>query len=424
MKVIFCLIVFISVINLAQAQFEPNYDESNVPDFELPDVLTTLSGNKITQEEEWKNIRRPEILHLFENEMYGKLPGPEITVTYKVLENNISALDGHAVRKQIRILYSHNGRDAEADLLIYLPADHRGPVPLFTGYNFSGNHTIQPDPAINVTRSWVRNNSMLDIFDNKTNELSRGANTGRWPVLYILSRGYGIAVMYYGDIDPDYDDGFQNGIHPLFYMADQEKPKPDEWGSIGAWAYGLSTAMDYFEKDDDIDHHKIAVIGHSRLGKTSLWAGARDERFALVISNESGCGGAALSRRKFGETVARINISFPHWFCDNFNKYNDNEDALPFDQHMLIALMAPRPVYVASASGDPWADPRGEFLSAYYANPVYELFGLTGMVDKEMPGLNDPVATSHIGYHIRSGEHDLTYYDWLQFLNFADRHFR
>ncbi len=418
-NLIFIVLLFIAY--QSPAQFEPNYDESKIPDFVLPEILVSNSNESISNVDQWEELRRPEILELFESEVYGRIPDHDVEVEFKIIDEKKGALDGLAERKQIKIVFSGNDKELSADLLIYLPANRAKAVPVFVGYNFYGNHTINPDTEIWMASSWIRNNLTVDISDNKANELSRGFRTGRWPVQYILSRGYGIANLYYGDLDPDYDDDFQNGIHPLFYEKGNTKPAPDQWGSIGAWAYGFIQAMNYFETDESIDQTKIAVIGHSRLGKTSLWAGAIDERFALVISNESGCGGAALSRRKFGETVGRINTVFPHWFNDNFNKYNENEDSLPVDQHMLIALMAPRPVYIASAKGDPWADPRGEFLSGVYASPVYNLYGLKGLDKDKMPLLNSPVNEGHIGYHIRSGEHDLTYYDWAQFLNFADR---
>jgi hypothetical protein len=396
-------------------------EESQVPDYQLPDVLTRFNGRKVKSEKEWIKKRRPEILKVFTEDVYGKVPGELLTRQVDIRETSDQALNGLAVRKQIALIFKKENHSLELNVLMYLPKRQKK-SPVFLAYNFSGNHTISYDPNIRLTEAWVADNPSIGIINNQVTEQSRGTASDSWPVEQIIGDGYGLVTAYYGEVDPDKDD-FSDGIQSFFYQENQTRPKADEWGSIAAWAWGLSRIMDYLETDSLVDARHVAVLGHSRLGKTALWAGATDQRFAMVISNESGCSGAALSRRRFGETVWRINTSFPHWFCSNFKKYNRNEDALPVDQHELLALVAPRPLYVASAEGDLWSDPRGEFLSAKYASPVYRLFGLKGLQITEMPPVDQPVMGT-IGYHIRSGKHNLTDYDWTQYLKFADMHFR
>lgn len=307
-------------------------------------------------------------------------------------------------------------------ILLYLPNQVKGKVPIFAGLNFDGNATVCHDPGITLHSCYIRKKEGQEQKEITDYEARRGRDAESWQVEYILTNGYGLATVYYEDIDPD-TDNFNNGIHALYKKTD-EQLKPEQWGSISAWAWGLSRAMDYLVTDERIDNKKIALIGHSRLGKASMWAGAKDERFALVISNNSGCGGVSILRRNFGESIYLITGKFPHWYCKNFQKYIDNEHALPFDQHYLVSLIAPRPLYIASAEEDHWADQKGEFLAGRHANPVYALFGLEGMTVAEMPPMNTPVMDGYIAYHIRTGKHDVTLYDWEQYIRFADKFFK
>lgn len=391
-----------------------NYDEEQVVQYILPDPLKNSQGYEITSSEDWFK-HRDELLQVFASNIYGKYPERTPNISFAVLSEDKTALGGKATRREIAISIEGN-QTLIIPMLMYIPNKRKAPAPLFLMLNFKGNHSINEDPMI--TKSVFKEKSS----SNKALDFARGAASSRWPLEMIVDSGYAVATMYRGDIDPDYDDGFQNGIHPLFYKDGQSRPLTDEWGTVAAWSWGLSRAMDYLETDKEIDPKKVVVMGHSRLGKAALWAGATDQRFAMVVSNNSGCGGAALFRRNYGETAYKMNTLFPHWFCQNFLQYNDNEDSLSVDQHQLIALIAPRPVYIASASEDKWADPKGEFLSGLNASPVYSLFGKQGIAITELPSLNTPSLDGFIGYHMREGKHDITYYDWQQYIKFANKH--
>lgn len=416
MKSLFCGCVLILLSYMAFAQFEPNYDENKVPVFKVPDPLTTVDGAKIVDVDAWSKLRRPELLAFFESQVYGKIPGRLDDISFKVLEADENALNGTAHRKQVEVTLTKNDKKLQFTILLYTPKSNLN-TPIFLGYNFHGNQTVIHDAEVLVTQAWNMNNESLGIIDNLASEQSRGGRAHRWAIQKIINNGFGLATIYYGELDPDKND-FNDGLHQLFYGQGQKIPEANEWGSIAAWAFGLRLAMDYLVQDGAVD--KVIVFGHSRLGKASLWAGVTDNRFAGVISNDSGCGGAALSKRKFGETIGRINDSFPHWFAGNFKQFNNNEEALPVDQHQLLALIAPRPLYVASAQEDEWADPKGEFLSAYYASPVYTLFGKEGIPSDQMPDVNTPIQNT-VAYHIRTGKHDVTDYDWEQYIKWAKK---
>jgi hypothetical protein len=361
---------------------------------------------------------------LFEEHVYGRIPAGLPRERGWVVETRTHALGGKAIRQRIQVPLSKGPRPILLDLLVYRPAQATRPVPMFLGLNFDGNHTITHEADVPLARGWVANRPRSGVTRNEARESSRGSDAEAWPIERILERGYGLATAYYGDAEPDFEDGWKQGLRGAVAALKPGHPaQPGDWGAIAVWSWALTRALDQLSLDPAIDRHKVAVIGHSRLGKTALWAGARDPRFALVIANESGEGGAALARRFFGETTLRINTSFPHWFNGRFKDYNHRIGDLPVDQHELVALVAPRAVYIASAEGDRWADPRGEYLSGWQASEVYRLLGHDGLPGPDMPALNVSVGGS-VGYHIRPGAHALTSVDWEFYLQFADRHFR
>jgi hypothetical protein len=384
----------------------------------LPNLLTMANGTTVRTVKQWNDERRPEIVKLFTSEMFGQAPPKPAEMQFKVFDVDRKALGGMATRKQIKVLFNGSDDGPSMDILIYLPNDVKHRVPLITGYNFAGNQSVSNDKAIRITTSWMSPKTK-GVINNRATDSTRGIAAAAWPLEMILKRGYGVATMYAGDVDPDYNSGNNDGVQALY---PELQKGDDNFSTVAAWAWGLSRAMDYFETDKDIDGKKVIVYGTSRMGKAALWAGAEDQRFAMVISNESGAGGAKLFHHVGGENTARICKVFPYWFDKNFCKYAGRDTLLPFDQHMLLALIAPRPLYVASAKGSDLTDSYGEFLSAKYADPVYKLFKTEGLPVNDFPVVDQPVFGT-IGYHNRTGKHDILPYDWQQFLHFADMHF-
>jgi hypothetical protein len=379
-----------TVERLSKNRTEFNYYEEKVPAYTLPDPLTTIGGKKVKSPGLWKNLRREEILELFRENVYGRVPETAYSKAFNTVNQDKNAMNGAATLKQVDITISSEGKSLVIHLTLFVPNNIKKPVPLFLLIDNRGPENTDPE---------------------------RNVKSEFWPAEEVIARGYGIAVFSNSDVDPDNFDDFKNGIHGVL---DRSARKPDAWGTIAAWAWGASRCMDYFETDKDINSKKVAVLGHSRGGKTALWAGAEDQRFALVISNESGCGGAALARRRFGETVARINSSFPHWFCTNYKKYGNNEDALPVDMQMLLALIAPRALYVACADEDLWGDPKGSYLALYHSLPVFQLLKTKSKIPEIMPPLNKQVRGGKVAFHIRDGGHNLLMKDWNWFMDFAD----
>ena len=407
------------------ANWQPVYDESKVPAYTLPDPLTGKNGKKITTVQEWEKFRRPEILADFRKYLYGQdLPMAE-KVEYQLLSEKRDALDGTAIRREVRLIFTgKNRRKFSFDILLYLPRAAKKPVPFFAGLNFKGNHTLEADKELHLTGLKITKTP-----DIAAAESDRGKRIYRFPLKTIISRGYAIATACYHDIFPDRKDGWQESVYTLFYTPEELKNPPHErYSAIGAWSWGIRRITDHLVTLPEIDASRGAVFGHSRLGKTSLWTGAVDQRFKLICVNDAGSGGTALTRRLYGETLYSMcfirRAPGRWWFVSAIKEYADGKvHLLPFDQHLLVALAAPRSIAIHSATEDLWADPKGEYLSAYHAGKVFSLYGKTPLKSAVQPPPETPVGTD-ISYLLRTGKHDLLRSDWLHYLDMADRIFK
>ncbi len=392
-----------------------NYDESKTGDYTLPDPLLLANGKKVTDAKTWTQKRRPEIVSLFEENQYGKSPGRPAAMHFDVFDAGTPALDGKAIRRQVTIYFTAGDKGPKMDLLIYLPAGAKKPVPLLLNAGFSANSTAVEDPGVKPGEIWGRGGARVPA--------PRGGGFGRLNVAPILAKGFGVATLYYGDIDPDFLGGLPHGIRATYLKSGQTEPAPNEWGAISAWSWGLSRALDYLETDKGVDAKRVAIMGVSRLGKTVMWAGAHDPRFAMVIASCSGEGGAALSRRNYGETIAHLTAPtrYPYQFAANYGKWGDRVNEFPVDAHMLVALIAPRPVLLQTGDKDGWSDPKGEFLAAVAAGPVFKLLGKQGLDTDVMPDPGQAILHT-IGYYEHAGGHGTIPSDWDVFLKFMEMH--
>jgi len=378
--------------NMVKGQ-DYNYLEMNVPDYELPDLFSDLEGKQIKTIKEWETKRRPEIIKLLGEQVYGHIREYEdISFFHDQREKN--PLPEKAKFKQVAITVRENSRQFTFHLDLFIPNTNKGPYPVF-----------------------------LMITHRNKGRIENEYNLGSWPVEKVIDSGYAIAAFHVSDVTPDNKQYFKEGI--LNNLYPEELQKNDGMRALSSWAWAAMRVMDYFEQDEEIDATRSAVVGHSRAGKAALWTGANDPRWAITISNQSGAGGAALSKRKFGETVRKLNTSFPHWFTDNFNVYSNKEEDLPLDQHFLIGAIAPRAVYVGSAKLDQWSDPKGEYLGLKYGTEVHsKIYGLKINLPEEFISITTPEIHKHAGYHLRMGKHSFTTYDWERFIEFADTQFK
>ena len=413
-------------------EYPHRISEERVAPYTLPDPLKCFDGRTISSKEEWEKIRRPELLRFYQEKIYGFTPPKPEIFTCSLIRQKDDALDGQAVRREISVRCAmQDGRSMAFPLLLYLPKNEKKLVPVIITPNFYGNHTITDEPDIPVADHWLPFQWRGTRFQTmEMREKFRGSKEvpeHHWKqgCAEAIRRGYAVASFCYEAMMPDNGYHFEHSIYQLFHNELDYMSEKRDFGSIGAWSWGISRVIDCFEEIPELDISKIIVIGHSRLGKAALWTGVQDERIALTVSNNSGCCGAKLFHRDFGENLRFMAYWRPFWYSLGILEYAEREMELPVDQHELIGMIAPRLVYVASASEDFGADPKGEFLAAWHAGKIYELFGLKGLEGPaEFPAPDTVLHSGSIGYHLRPGKHDFTFYDWQRYLDYADLHLR
>lgn len=396
-----------------------NYTEAGVGTYTLPDPLMLANGNRVRTTKDWFEKRRPEIVKLFEENQYGRMPGRPREMSFDVFDRGTPAFEGKAVRRQATIYFTKDRSGPNVDVLLYLPSNAGGPVPVLLNVGFAANNLAVSDPGVKT--GW----NFDPMKKQRVPAVPGKFNFGGIDVLSVIEKGFGLATVNYGDIDPDSPAGMPFGVRSLYLNPGQAAPAPDEWGTISAWAWGLSRVLDYLQTDKGVDAKRVALMGVSRLGKTVLWTAAHDERFALVIASCSGEGGASLSRRNYGETIKHLvePTRYPYQFCANYAKYADRVDQFPVDAHMLLALIAPRPVLLQTGNTDRWSDPKGEYLAAVAATPVFRLLGKEGIDSAELPAAGKPILNT-MGYYMHAGGHGSVPSDWDHFFKYMETYLK